>query len=354
MKIYIPTYTSDIHTEPNPFCSTLVDEIIRIHPEVEVLSGWSFFWSDEIFNIDILHIMWPQFLLKGKHTAIQLEKRYNLIKEKGIRIVATCHNIFPHYSENEDEKSSYKLTYQYADIIIHLGVYSKTYLQGEFPEADHIIVPHHVYNTLYRTKPTREEGLKKLGLGSENRYVLCMGEYRDEEERELVRSLVNECRDNNIRIISPLYISFLISKKKHPFRYVMTWIKYIGLRLRMPNLICKGKYVPDSLLPYYYAVADVCFIQRKKILNSGNLSMALYMGNVVVGPDIGNVGPLLRETGNPSFNPDDKKSVICAFHKAMKLASGNLGRRNNEWAIKNCTTNACAEVYYNIYKNNIR
>lgn len=53
------------------------------------------------------------------------------------------------------------------------------------------------------------------------------------------------------------------------------------------------------------SVADIALLQRVKILNSGSLPLNFYFGNVVVGPDVGNVGEILKKTGNPVFNVED-------------------------------------------------
>jgi hypothetical protein len=53
--------------------------------------------------------------------------------------------------------------------------------------------------------------------------------------------------------------------------------------------------VDDNILPYYYAASDLAFIHRVKILNSGNAIMPMLFGKVVVGPDVGNVGVLLKK-----------------------------------------------------------
>lgn len=63
------------------------------------------------------------------------------------------------------------------------------------------------------------------------------------------------------------------------------------------------------------------FIQRTDILNSGNVPLALSFGRVVTGPDSGNIGGLLAETGNPAFDPADPRSVDIALERAARLSA---------------------------------
>ena len=338
----------DLHSDPNPFCYTLMDEICKHHPEVKVFTKWQLFWSDDILNYDVLHIMWPEILIRGGHNAQELELRLKLLKASGVKIVATCHNLHPHYSNNIFEIESYKLAYSYADTIIHLGEYSRSLIAKQNLNANNVIVPHHVYNTIYDKKPTREQGIKNLGLDPQNRYILAMGEFRDDEERALIRIIEREIDGTNLRILAPTYKRWVLSRA-HPIRTIRSYMDYRAALRLVPNLINKGKYVPNELVTSYYAVSDICFIQRKEILNSGNVPMALYMENIVVGPDRGNVGLLLKETGNPTFNPDDRASVLNAYKQAMKLYITGQNHKNHDWVMKHCTTESCAEAYYQIY-----
>lgn len=84
--------------------------------------------------------------------------------------------------------------------------------------------------------------------------------------------------------------------------------------------------IPDEQLPCYLAAADVVFIQRTDILNSGNVPLALSFGRVVTGPDSGNIGGLLAETGNPAFDPADPRSVDIALERAARLSATDQGR----------------------------
>jgi hypothetical protein len=79
-------------------------------------------------------------------------------------------------------------------------------------------------------------------------------------------------------------------------------------------------------------------IQRKRILNSGNLPMGFYFGKPVVGPDVGNVGEILRSTGNPVFDPEDCASVAASLSRGFECANAGMGDANRcfadrEWSL---------------------
>lgn len=80
-------------------------------------------------------------------------------------------------------------------------------------------------------------------------------------------------------------------------------------------------------LPYYMAASNVIFIQRKGQLNSVNIPLAFLFHKVVIGPDSGNIGELLRNTGNPVFRSDKKQDIIRALKEARHLSAGEKGKR---------------------------
>ncbi len=81
-------------------------------------------------------------------------------------------------------------------------------------------------------------------------------------------------------------------------------------------------------LPYYMAASNVIFIQRKGQLNSVNIPLAFLFHKVVIGPDSGNIGELLRNTGNPVFRSDKKQDIIRALKEARHLSA--RGKRGSE------------------------
>ena len=108
--------------------------------------------------------------------------------------------------------------------------------------------------------------------------------------------------------------------------------------------------IPDEQLPCYLAAADVVFIQRTDILNSGNVPLALSFGRVVTGPASGNIGGLLAETGNPAFDPADPRSVDIALERAARLSATDQGARNRAYAQEHFGIGRIAAMYGGLYE----
>lgn len=334
----------------NPYVRTLMDGVSNLDKNVVFGFGTKIFWSDEIFQYDIVHIHFPadyiDFFSKSS-ISVLLEQRFYELKSKGIKIIATCHNLTPHYERDNNKIEAYHITYKVADYILHLGEYSLELLKDSYPHAKHLLLPHHTYDKLYNIID-RNDSIKKLSLESSKKYILCFGDFRADEEREMIDGIVGHYYKDKIEVLAPHYYKY--AKRRNKIKMFIAWLKTKVKSFTSKGLHLYGKYVSDDILPYFYGAADVCLIQRKKILNSGNLPMAFYMGKVVVGPNVGNVGHILKQTGNPTFDPENENSVFEAVDKAFVLSAQDYGLKNKKYADDNWSTAKISEQLYHIYK----
>lgn len=347
MKIYFAV--DNLYQQTNPYTWTLAKAFNEIDASTQMVWGLKKFWADDIYSCDIIHIHWPEQLLlhHGEHSAHELNERLFDLKEKGIKIVATCHNLQPHKNASKDRFYSYEVVYNCADVIFHLGEYSLDLLKDKYVQANHVLIQHHVYDTVYTAIPSKQDALEMLNLDKNKKYVLCFGQFRNNDEREMVIKLSKALRLDGYNILAPGF-SPVAHKRRNIKILLETRIKYLYYTIKYPNIIKCYDKIPDSLVPAYYAASDICFIQRRKILNSGNLPLALYMGNIVVGPNMGNVGPLLKQTGNPTFETNIKEDYIKAVKEAFNKPTV-LGGKNREWAFKFMLTKKIATEIYNVY-----
>lgn len=342
MKIFI--VHEDIYNAGNPYIYTLVEGICKLSPKIEFGFGRDEFWSEDIFSYDIIHFHWPQAFMAGDtHSFEELENRLKELHSRGKKIIATCHDLRPHYNQCAAFGDCMVSVYQSSDAILHLGEYSKSLFEKQYPQSMHFLVPHHIYDTVYTDIPNRDQACSWLNLDPQKKYILCFGTFRADEERELVSSIARSFK--SYEILAPGFmdikqgrrLSFIPNKTEIKAFLYRHWF-HIHMTGRTWNS------VSDDDLPYYYAVSDLCFIQRKKILNSGNAILPMLFDKVVVGPDTGNVGPLLRSMGYPVFNINEKESIYNALKKGMELQiMGEAVRKHDEFmnlystaAISNC------------------
>ncbi|QVJ80720.1 hypothetical protein SAMN04487826_0775 [Prevotella sp. khp1] len=346
MKVFM------VHEDPwnagNPFIYTLIEGIKKSHPECGMGWGRENFWSDEILSYDIVHFHWPQtFMGKDPHTETDLLRHIENMKSSGVKIVATCHDLEPHYNQFADKAESMRIVYSHCDAIFHLGNYSKTLFEKKYPNAVHYLLPHHLYDTVYTNFPSREESLKKLGLPDNRIYILCFGAFRAQQERELIFSLSKQLADKNIVILAPSFMNIWW----HSFRLLHKRLIKWFYKFRY-HIYCTGstwRAVSDESLPYYYGAADIAFIPRLKILNSGNALMPMLFGKVVVGPDCGNVGPLLHQWNYPVFSVEDVDNVGSIVRKALQMGKEGIGGQNRLRQLDEYSTEVIVERLYTAY-----
>ena len=335
----------------NPFVRTLMESITSQHKDVSWGYGLSAFWDERILEYDIIHIHWPDIFTwyndPNLTNAIVFEERLKYIKSKGIKVITTCHNLKPHYSDNEIRIQVYDIAYNNSDCIIHLGKFSLELFEKKYPNKRNYLLMHHTYDTIYTQLPSREESINRLRLDPSKKYILCFGAFRDDEERNLIIQLAKYLRGRKVNILAPSFLK--VPKGKNP-RYVFKpLLHFLYYKFKYPNIkMNKDYYVNDEMLAYYYGASSISLIQRTKILNSGNVSLGFYMKNIVVGPNLGNVGTWLEETQNLTFDPNNIQSLCQAIDSAIE--NENNGLENHQYAINNLNTQKISSVLYYYYR----
>lgn len=348
MKVYYAV--KSLYSQKNPYTRTLANGLSQLDSSIEFVWEHDYFWTEEIFTCDIVHIHWPeQLLMFGNYSSDEFRERLGKIKNAGVKIVVTCHNLAPHKKKNDERIACYNAAYSMADVIVHLGHCSFELFKKKYEFVRNVEIPHHVYDQVYTSIPSRDDAVARLKLNTSKKYILCFGQFRNDEERTLVSNVYKTLKNDGIRVLAPAF-SPVLHRRKNVFQVLKSWVNYLRYSILYPGIKKCSNLVPDEELPYYYAAADICLIQRKDILNSGNLPMALLMGNVVVGPNVGNVGQILLETGNYSFNPESPESILDSVKLALS-ASKEKGAQNRQWAQSNLLTSIVCEKLLAVYKN---
>lgn len=351
LNIYMPYWISkDLQTADNPFIYTLTEGIKAQDSNIQFFFNKDLLWEDDCEKIDIIHIMWPNVFDQAMQNGKNLYERIHYLKSKKIKIFVTCHNLTPHTSNSIWEKA-YSIIYNNCDAMIHLGNYSYNICKGKYPQAQHYIIPHHIYDTIYTYFPKRDEALSKLKLKHNFHYILCMGAFRNDQERDFIRIIAKRFKSQKVKIIAPTF--YLAPGGKYEI-WRNSSRKLLKSSLLYSNIIIPGKYISNADLPLYYSACDIALIQRPKILNSGNLPLSFLFGKVVVGPYVGNVGGILKETENPTFTPNDKNSIFEAITKGLNLSQSNLGRDNRKYALENWNTNLISNKFISLYKGSTK
>lgn len=326
---------------------------------VDVRCSMNEFWNSET-HYNIIHFQWPEEVMgwncNDPDKLRGLEERIRFFRINGARFVYTRHNIRPHYA-NEVISRAYEIIEKESDIVVHMGRYSLNEFADKHPGSRNVIIPHHIYQFTYDEDIDWEYARNYLHLPMKGLIVTAFGKFRNREERRMVTTAF---RKWDVRS------KFLLAPRLYPFsktnmyggNFIKRWVSRAGYYWLMPLLNslnnrqagANDELIDNSELPFYMAASDVIFIQRKDILNSGNVPLAFLFKKVVVGPNVGNIGEILNETGNPTFCPDDRDSIVRALHKAHQLAAIGKGKENYSYALEHMSLGKVGQLYVQTYK----
>lgn len=323
----------------NPFVAAQVDELRRRGHDVDM--SVDRFWSG-VGDYDIVHFHWPKVLfgerwmdVDGSDVA-RFDSSLAAFRSRGACIFYTRHNAEQHYGEAAAGLACiYDRLDRCSDAVLHMGDFSRRDLAGriggDVRGPEHFVVPHPVYHSIPRDIPAAE-ARRRLGIAADARVVLAFGGFRAHEEREMVWRACRECRVERLELVAPRFFKGALWRGRGIRGALREW-RY-RRSFALPAAHYDDSHVLDSDMPFYFAAADVVMIQRKRILNSGNLPMGFYFGKPVVGPDAGNVGEILRSAGNPVFDPGDCASVAASLSCGFECVDAGLGVVNRSFADK--------------------
>jgi hypothetical protein len=221
--------------------------------------------------------------------------------------------------------------------------------EGAGAGPEHAIVPHHNYTSLPNTI-SREEARRQLGIPADSRVMLVFGAIRNFEERDLILNTFQNVRQRNKVLLVSRWKEQLAKVKWIRLKYWLRDLNRLYYRLH-PHYKLNYGFVEEADTQLYLNAADVLFIPRLKVLNSGNITLGMTFGKVVVGPDSWDVGELLKETGNPVFDPERPETAIAAMEQGFRLAEeGKVGPANQKLALEQWSAEQCGERYVQFFK----
>ena len=325
------------------------------------------FWTMQ-GDYDIVHLHFPEYLTfeltKAYVEGLTEELMASVAKRldywsKRARLVVTRHVLLPHDArEDVSWEKMYAIFYKYADAVVHFGhasvaefeerYHALPFIRGHAPI--HQVIPHQNYASL-PNDVSRAAARKKLRIPSDAEVMLVFGAIRSDEEQQLI---VNTFR----AVGSPNRVLLVSRWREHLADVEWIRLKYWIRDLRRayykahPRYFFNYDFVPEADTQIYLNACDILFIPRLWVLNSGNVTLGMTYGRVVVGPDSWDVGEILRESGNPVFNPDRPETAASAVNAGFVLArDGQIPLANRKRALEEWTPAQCAEMYVELFRH---
>ncbi len=323
------------------------------------------FWNME-GDYDVIHLHFPEYL------TFEITKAYvegltdELIEAVRVRLefwsrrawlVVTRHVLLPHDAREDPAwERMYAMFYSYVDAVAHFGRASENEFRERYKDLVfsrgrppvHAVIPHQNYASL-PNDISRTEARKQLGIPLDASVMLVFGAIRSDDERDLIVRTFDNVRTPDKALLVSRWRESLADVAWIRLKY---WIRDLSrFYYRMhPRYFFNYDFVPESDTQLYLNAADVLFISRLWVLNSGNVTLGMTFGRVVVGPNSLDVGEILQETGNPVFDPDLPETASSAVEQGFALArGGEVARANRKRALEEWTPDQCAEMYMSLY-----
>ncbi len=344
----------------NPYLFLLIRELIKQERISQLTTGYG--WLNEDLKPDIIHLHWPELLVKSTLTDMS---RVDLLtpghfskitdvlhgfKNKGTKIVITIHNEKPHKDRNGQFSNFYSEIYSLADGFIHMGKISEKLIQKQFvietKQKLSFVIPHGNYD-YFPDDISRDECRTMLNIDPHQKLILAFGAIRTKEELNLGLEAFFEADVED---------SVYLMAGKLPYPYKSQWGHYKTRRKLYRHHFNKRIRVAENVISpndvqVYLKSSDLILIPRFNTLNSGNVALGFTFGKVVAGPNYGVIGEVLNETGNPVFDPTDIQEVSGSIRRGLQYAEDGMGEENRKFASETMRWDQIAEKTVESYQS---
>jgi len=371
----------------NPFIKESV-EGMRLFCDVDT--------SKEIFlqcqnnGYDVLHLQWPEYYCQiNKITKKSIKDFENklIYWKKHTKIVFTRHNILPHMFDNliKSKKNLvndlYRLFYEYCDGVIHLGEYSlNNYPEYYKNKSLHCIIPHGMYKSYLKSK-SKNECRNELDIDHNKKVILVFGRVRKFAELKLILKTLNKLPKEYIVLCPGLKYITTIHKYRNRLKNLLKFVKgiiflpirgFTGIQV-LHNIYSANQwligykmidkmnsvnrrfywgtsFINDDDIQLYFMSANVVFIPRKGVLNSGVIPLAFYYSLPVVAPNCGNVTELISSSNNYIYEEGKSIKAKVAIEKCFNNRPILIGENNYQFGIKYLNWEHLGGLHFNFYK----
>lgn len=303
------------------------------NPYLEELTGHSshsFVYDDyQNFNtsFDFVNIHWPEAIYKwlepSKNELEELEAAILEWKKSSV-LVYTKHDFQRNKGTTPNFTRLFNLVERHTDVFVHLGKFSKSKYEKQYPHAKHELVYHPLFKRNVEITP-KSKAREILGIDQDSKVIIIPGKIRSFEERDMVLNSFKALKMKNKVLISPN----MRTELRYDFRGRVRLKKIFDVqeffktkfkeKHQPPVYLFEYKPMSTKDLSLRMSAADVVLVPRKDLLNSGIVFLGLSFRRPVVGPAVGNIEEQLKELGFPVFEPDSISSVTEAIEEGFKL-----------------------------------
>jgi beta-1,4-mannosyltransferase len=285
---------------------------------IEVRRGeWSVRWLHQhLRRGDLLHLHWPSFYyydprslyrtLKGttRFCAVLL-----LAWLKGVRILWTAHNLYPHDGGRElrVHRWARRLVIAVSERIFVHGPSAAATLEQEFPgcKDKQVLIGHGHWIDYYPPHQGRAQARASLGLRPETFVYGFVGSCKPYKGLEdLISAFAAQPGD----------CTLLIAGHFQSESYA-TEIRRRIAALPAKRVVLIPRFLADDEIQRHVVAIDVLILPFREVLTSGSLILGLSFGTPVVAPRIGAVVDVMNPHTGVLYDPQQPQALVRAMQQ---------------------------------------
>ena len=228
------------------------------------------------------------------------------------KVVVTIHDVHS-FSNQVKINFSKKIFYALTDLILTHNNFSKNEITKIVPKNLNIyIVPHGNYLPFIKKEKDKSKSKIKLNLPENKKIILFFGLIKEVKGLEVLlkslKKVVEQHKDIRLLIAGKIW--------KNDFS---KYQKIIDEQKLNDYCILHTKFIPQSLVKYYYAASELVILPYKRIYQSGVLMMTLSYEKPVLVSDLPPLTEVINDKVNGYvFKSEDSESLS---HKLNEIFS---------------------------------
>lgn len=301
----IRVFMLPIRLSGNKYMDLLVDSLRRSGLAVEPINKRNL---GKPGRGDVVHLHWPSFLYSGRNAAATTAKTAFFLffllylKARGIRIVWTVHNVWPHSGgATRYHRTMRTILCAFCSRIIVMGEASKQEVVRLFraKPSKLVQIPHGHYKEAYSLSGI--DIRQRYGIPQGAYLFLFVGRLSPYKGLDLLLSSFAAMADENTHLLVAGEPSDGFDASK---------LSGMG-----SNLHVSLGFVKDEELADYVAASDAVVLPYRNITTSGTAILALSFNRPVVAPDIGLLRDYLNSDVSILYDPSEPDGLIRAMRE---------------------------------------
>jgi len=301
----------------NSYCESLYASVRRLGMDVRE-ACWSGRWLLARLRAgDTLHMHWPSFLyydpgsrLKSAIGLLRFVTLCLLLRQRGVRIVWTAHNLYPHDGGKNlwMHRFSRWFIVRIADRIFVHGATAAEILRAEFgvdPAAMRVI-PHGNWIGAFPNTITRSQARQRLGVSESTHVFLFIGLCKPYKGLDALIEVMAQLAPGATLVIAGKFPSAVYQER------LMALAKRVGT----DRVMVLPGFVDNADLQVFLNAADTVALPYRDILTSGAAMLALSFGRPVVAPRLGALVDVITEGCGVLYDSRDPAGLPNALRIA--------------------------------------